>query len=324
MVITIKKALKKVIFPLLLSFVAAGYSLYSLTHAESSSDSSNIPSVESSNKENSYELNENSELSENNSDSDSSKEENSHSEDLKIRDLLSSDAKFIFDSIDRKTFDDDIYSELNLLYKHFENIYFNDDDKTKLVNLSVLNLLIQKGVLDSSKNDAEKIIDDVVSHYLNNTRSKYDSSKYDEMLKNSNEFGNHAKHTKSCNPENVIITFNGGMLRDFPIIYNDNILISLNDIINLIGKDYEIEYMKNNPNVVLKIDKNIIEIEPGSNTIYVDEKKEVLNSQVINWKGNIFISTDIFDHLDNNVSGKSLRTVRISKTDDDSEKVIIF
>ena len=50
-----------------------------------------------------------------------------------------------------------------------------------------------------------------------------------------------------------------------------------NDIINLIGKDYEIEYMKNNPNVVLKIDKNII-IAPTS--IYLLEFLKNTNHKI--------------------------------------------
>ena len=46
--------------------------------------------------------------------------------EIKIYDWLSDDARDIFNSIDKKSFDMDIIKELDALDKHFENVYFSN------------------------------------------------------------------------------------------------------------------------------------------------------------------------------------------------------
>ena len=243
---------------------------------------------------------------------------------ITIYDWLSEEARHIFDSADQKLFDIDMIKELNSLNKHFENVYFTSEERTKLSDLSVLSLLINKKVIKSSLNDAKKIVSDIENEYLSQMKTKYSSEQYSSMLKSSSEFESEGKHASRCNPENVMISHYDKVLTVFPIEYNNYILISLDDVINLIGQDYEIEYMKNNSNIVVKFGKNVLEIEPGKPEVYINDSKQILNNPVLSYKQHTFISTDIFDHLDRYLSNATLKTIQIAKDDLKEAKVILF
>ena len=244
--------------------------------------------------------------------------------DIKIRYWLSDGALYIFDSIDKKTFDDDTFYELESLNKHFENSYFSNEERIKLSDLSVLSLLIKKKLIKNNISDAKQIIEDIQSEYLSKMKERYNQEQYDSMLKDSYSFESQGKHASYCDPENVIIVSKEQTLKDFPIVYNDYILISLNDVIESIGKDYEIEYMKNNSNIIIKFGKDILEIEPGNSIIYINDSKHVLDNPVLSYKQRTFISTDIFDHLDSCLNNKVLKTVQIAKDNLNEPEVIIF
>lgn len=258
------------------------------------------------------------------SNADSSASEEVDLTSITIYDWLSDEARYIFDSADKKLFDTDIIKELNSLNKHFENVYFTNEERTKLSDLSVLSLLINKKVIKSSLNDAKKIVSDIENEYLSQMKTKYSSEQYNSMLKSSSEFESEGKHASICNPENVMISHYDKVLTVFPIEYNDYILISLDDVVNLIGQDYEIEYMKNNSNIVVKFGKNILEIEPGKPEVYINDSKQILDNPVLSYKQHIFISTDIFDCLDRYLSNSTLKTIQIAKDDSNEAKVIIF
>lgn len=279
------------------------------------------------------ESNDSSDLAENsdNSSSDKNEESNANSSDelSKIRDLLSDDAKFIFDSIDKKTFTDDIYKKLKRIYNHFENFYFDTEEKTKLADLSVMSLLNENDVLTNNKNDALRIIENIFNEYSESMKNRYTPEDYQNMVDNSNLFGEHTKNTSSCAPENVIILSKYQVLSDYPIIYNDNILLSLDDIVSLLNRTISIEHMKENENIILRSEKgekgsDIIELSPGDNKIGVNDKEKILNNPVINWQGTIFVSTDIFNFIDENAKERSCRTILLPATENENAKVVIF
>ena len=252
-------------------------------------------------------------------------DENSSEESLKIRDLLSENVKFIFDSVDKKLFTDDIYRKLKTIYNHFENFYFDTEEKTKLADLSVLNLLNENDVLTNNKNNALGIIESTFNKYSESMKNRYTTEDYQNMVEKSDLFGGHTKNTSSCAPENVIILSKYQVLSDYPIIYNDNVLISLGDVVNLLNKTINVEYMKENFNIILRLQNNdTIEISPGDNKIEINDKEKILNNPVINWQGTIFVSTDIFNFIDENANERSCKTISLQSTEDESTKVIIF
>lgn len=322
---------KKAIACMLLISFMCQFSSYNVINAQTDTLDENYSksvSNESNSSDNVDSEDETSDLSTSDSEEEES-EEDSEKEALKIRDLLSEDVRTIFDSIDRKNFNDEIYKELKNIYKHFERFYFSNDEKTKLADLSVLNLLDENSVITNNKNDALRKIENISNEYLESMKNRYDPQDYQKMMEDSNLFGKHTKNTSSCKPENVVIASKYQILMDYPIVYNDNILISLNDAVSLLNKETSVEYMKENSNIVLKSNNNergddVIEISPGSNKIHVNDKESILNNSVINWQGNIFISTDIFNFIDENTKDGSCRTISLRSTDTSDARVIIF
>lgn len=243
------------------------------------------------------ESNSNSDL---NSDSSSSEKNKENSEEeitsYDIYNLLSEDSKKIFISADAKKLKE-FSKELKSIYEYLTENYSVSADDYDIADMAVISLLLNNGIINSDKNYSAQKLKEAIETYKSYEKNKYDEEKYNSMQKSSEEFGRKFKRSASCNPENIISLSEDKKLNNYPIIYNENILISLNDAANLSGKNPEIEFMANNATIVFRFDDQILEIEQGSNKALLNDSQTIMENSVLYDEGKIFVPASILSLL---------------------------
>jgi len=233
-----------------------------------------------------------------NSSSDLSDEnkENSGEQNIsyEIYSLLCEDSKLVFSSSDPKKLKE-ISKELKSVYEYLTKNYAISPESYDIADIAVISMLLKNGTIDSEKNDSTKKLSEAIETYQNYEKNKYDKNKYNSMQKASEEFGNKYKKSASCNPENVVLLKENKSLNNYPIVYNENILISLNDAVNFSGTNPEIEFMDNNATIVIKFNDKILEIEQGSNKAHSDDIQTVMENPVLNIDGVVYVPASILN-----------------------------
>lgn len=233
-----------------------------------------------------------------NSSSDLSDEnkENSGEQNIsyEIYSLLCEDSKLVFSSSDPKKLKE-ISQELKSVYEYLTKNYAISPESYDIADIAVISMLLKNGTIDSEKNDSTKKLSEAIETYQNYEKNKYDKNKYNSMQKASEEFGNKYKKSASCNPENVVLLKENKSLNNYPIVYNENILISLNDAVNFSGTNPEIEFMDNNATIVIKFNDKILEIEQGSNKAHSDDIQTVMENPVLNIDGVVYVPASILN-----------------------------
>lgn len=233
-----------------------------------------------------------------NSSSDLSDEnkENSGEQNIsyEIYSLLCEDSKLVFSSSDPKKLKE-ISQELKSVYEYLTKNYAISPESYDIADIAVISMLLKNGTIDSEKNDSAKKLSEAIETYQNYEKNKYDKNKYNSMQKASEEFGNKYKKSASCNPENVVLLKENKSLNNYPIVYNENILISLNDAVNFSGTNPEIEFMDNNATIVIKFNDKILEIEQGKNKAQLDDAQTVMENPVLNIDGVVYVPASILN-----------------------------
>ncbi|GMB10645.1 MAG: hypothetical protein NkDv07_0518 [Candidatus Improbicoccus devescovinae] len=120
-----------------------------------------------------------------------------------------------------------------------------------------------------------------------NELEKYSTDDYDAFINDSEDFGNSGKKTGKCLPENVVFFGKKLTLKNAPVTYDKNVLLSIDDILNL--TDGTATYMTQNPTIVLKIPQiGTLEIESGSTVAYVNDKEKSI-PPILNINGKIYL-----------------------------------
>ena len=240
----------------------------------------------------------NSNLNSNSNEDSNENKENSDEEitSYDIYNLLSEESKKIFISADAKKLKE-ISKELKSIYEYIIKNYSVSEYDYDIADMAVISLLLKNGIIDSDKNYAAQRLEEAIETYKSYEKNKYEQEKYDSMQKSSEIFGNKYKKSASCNPENIISLSEDKKLNNYPIIYNENILISLNDATNLAGINPEIEYMDNNATIVLRFDDQILEIEQGGNKAQLNDIQTIMENPVLNIDGVTYVPASILNLL---------------------------
>lgn len=216
---------------------------------------------------------------------------------FKIYEFLSDDVKTIFNAVDNKQANESS-NELESIYEHIKNKYSGSEKLSEVSDMAVISFLINNGMIDESKLSSKDILLSDVNKYKSYNKNRYDYDNYCSMEKQSGEFSSVGKKTGSCAPEEVVIVNSGKKLNDFPIKYDNNILISLDDLINVSEINPEIEYMDNNATIIIKHGENdVLEIEAGQNNIYPNDSKVVMQTSVLNVHGVTYAPLEMIDQL---------------------------
>ena len=213
-----------------------------------------------------------------------------------IYNFLSDYVKNMYNFIDNKKISD-IKGKFDSAYKKLKEKYDGSEKLTDIADMVVLSLFLNNGLITKDLDSVNNSMKIYFEKYSSVTKSRYDEEKYKSMVQKSEEFGSSGKNTSNCIPEKITSFISDDVLNDYPIKYENNLLVSLNDVKNLSNIDCNIEYMTNNATVEIKYDGNFIEIEGGSNQSLLNDSKIILSNPVLNIKGVTYIPIDFLNLL---------------------------
>ena len=239
----------------------------------------------------SEEESEESETSESTETSEEEQKSESENSSYSIYSLLSSDVKAVFDLAEPDKLSEKS-EELSYLYDYLSTKYSSSSNLQDIADMSILNFLTKN---DLATPVTQRDLLNYVQNYKDYQKNKYDDEKYASMDSKSHEFALSANKTGNCPPENVIIIPGGKALNNYPVTYDENILISLDDAINILDINPEIEYMDNNANIIVKFGDNSLVIVPGKNFVDMNDRRVVLDNPVLNIEGVTYVPVGILD-----------------------------
>lgn len=219
------------------------------------------------------------------------------SSDMILSDLegaLSSEAMSIIYSLG----EDNIKKLQDLLVEVEGMMNIKDTDSLAVQQRSLLDVLfLSKAIEDSLVSDerleeAKNTLSVAVTILESYEKQKYGTSEYDNLVEGSDNFSKTGNKSSSILPEQIIF-FNGYFnIKHEPIMYDGHILLALDDLFQYIDSD--IEYMYNNPTMVIKSPNKILELVCGKSTAYVDDKPQSMSVPVLSFNNVQYMPVESF------------------------------
>ncbi len=167
------------------------------------------------------------------------------------------------------------------------------DSQKALVEVILLQSAIDKELLKDDQIDSAKgCINMSLAKLVSGESTKYTSNEYDSLKKSSKEFESYGNKSESIVPSQVVFYNESAKLSVAPIVYDKNILISINDIINFTGAS--VQYTEGTGNMALIKDKKLIEFTRGSNVAYVNDVNMNTSVPILTFKGITYIPIEFF------------------------------
>lgn len=219
------------------------------------------------------------------------------SSDMILSDLegaLSSEAMSIIYSLG----EDNIKKLQDLLVEVEGMMNIKDTDSLAVQQRSLLDVLfLSKAIEDSLVSDerleeAKNTLSVAVTILESYEKQKYGTSEYDNLVEGSDNFSKTGNKSSSILPEQIIF-FNGYFnIKHEPIMYDGHILLALDDLFQYIDSD--IEYMYNNPTMVIKSTNKILELVCGKSTAYVEDKPQSMPVPVLSFNNVQYMPVESF------------------------------
>lgn len=167
------------------------------------------------------------------------------------------------------------------------------DSQKALVEVILLQSAIDKELLKDDQIDSAKgCINMSLAKLVSGESTKYTSNEYDSLKMSSKEFESYGNKSESIVPSQVVFYNESAKLSVAPIVYDKNILISINDIINFTGAS--VQYTEGTGNMALIKDKKLIEFTRGSNVAYVNDVNMNTSVPILTFKGITYIPIEFF------------------------------
>lgn len=167
------------------------------------------------------------------------------------------------------------------------------ESQKDLAETALLQSALDQDLLEGEKAEAAKAcINTSLSVLVANEAAKYSSSEYDSLVASSKEFELQGNKCESLAPSQVILYGESVKLTLAPIIYDKNILISIDDVIRFTGAS--VQYTDGTANIALSKDKKLVEITKGSNVAYVNDSNVNTIVPVLTVKGVTYIPVEFF------------------------------
>ena len=148
--------------------------------------------------------------------------------------------------------------------------------------------LVSNERLDEAKN----VLSVAVTILESYEKQKYGTSEYDNLVEGSDNFSKTGNKSSSILPEQIVF-FNGYFnIKHAPIMYDGHILLALDDLFQYIDSD--IEYMYNNPTMVIKSPNKILELVCGKSTAYVEDKPQSMPVPVLSFNNVQYMPVESF------------------------------
>ena len=219
------------------------------------------------------------------------------SSDMILSDLegaLSSEAMSIIYSLG----EDNIKKLQDLLVEVEGMMNIKDTNLLTIQQRSLLDVLfLSKAIEDSLVSDerleeAKNTLSVAVTILESYEKQKYGTSEYDNLVEGSDNFSKTGNKSSSILPEQIVF-FNGYFnIKHEPIMYDGHILLALDDLFQYIDSD--IEYMYNNPTMVIKSPNKILELVCGKSTAYVEDKPQSMPVPVLSFNNVQYMPVESF------------------------------
>ena len=219
------------------------------------------------------------------------------SSDMILSDLegaLSSEAMSIIYSLG----EDNVKKLQDLLVEVEGMMNIKDTNSLTIQQRSLLDVLfLSKAIEDSLVSDerleeAKNTLSVAVTILESYEKQKYGTSEYDNLVEGSDNFSKTGNKSSSILPEQIVF-FNGYFnIKHAPIMYDGHILLALDDLFQYIDSD--IEYMYNNPTMVIKSPNKILELVCGKSTAYVEDKPQSMPVPVLSFNNVQYVPVESF------------------------------
>ncbi len=168
----------------------------------------------------------------------------------------------------------------------------SDAEKT-LMNAAIMKEAKDQGVLDENQEKAaDQAIQSAAASLMSSEVSKYSTKERTRLIEDSTAFAMTANNAKPIAPEQVVLANTSFRLTNAPIMYNDQILISLNDILQFVKA--EVQYTDSNATLAIQTNDVMVEVTKGKNTGFINDKSTSLPAPVLTFKGSTYISVEFF------------------------------
>ena len=219
------------------------------------------------------------------------------SSDMILSDLecaLSSEAMSIIYSLG----EDNVKKLQDLLVEVEGMMNIKDTSSLTVQQRSLLDVLfLSKAIEDESVSnerldEAKNVLSVAVTIFESYEKQKYGTSEYDNLVEGSDNFSKTGNKSSSILPEQIVF-FNGYFnIKHAPIMYDGHILLALDDLFQYIDSD--IEYMYNNPTMVIKSPNKILELVCGESTAYIDDKPQSMPVPVLSFNNVQYVPVESF------------------------------
>ncbi len=209
-----------------------------------------------------------------------------------VEQTLSSSVKNVLSSLDSDTADTVLDGVENIDKAKEDPSSLSDVDRT-ILGANIMQSAKDKEVLDENQTqEADNIIALAASALMSSESSKYSGANRSKLIADSQAFAKSANNATAILPEQVVLANTSFRLTSAPIMYNGQILISLNDILQFVKA--EVQYTNSNGTLAIQTDSLIVEVTRGKNTGYVNDKSTSMPAPVLTFNGATYIPVEFF------------------------------
>ncbi len=198
-----------------------------------------------------------------------------------------------------ETLSTDDIGNLQTIFAEIEDLVdLNDIESLTIKQRALLDILMLYEAIDQDMfsdhrlevaNDALSVAVTLLKAY---EKQKYTESEYDALVEDSENFGNKGKKTAGVFPEQVIFLDGAFTLNYMPVMYDEHILIAIDDAYQYI--DATVDYMYNNATLVIQSSDNTLELTSGKNVAYLNDEPKNMSVPIMSIENTIYIPVEFF------------------------------
>ncbi len=162
-----------------------------------------------------------------------------------------------------------------------------------LLDVIILNKIVNENLVEGERLElAKNTLQVAVTILQSYQKQQYPAESYDNLLKESENFSGTGKKAAGIAPEQVVFLNGYFNIKHSPIMYDNHILLSIDDLYQYI--DASIEYMYNNATMVITSPDKILEIVAGENVAYLNDKPYNLPVPILSYESSYYMPIEFF------------------------------
>ena len=209
-----------------------------------------------------------------------------------MQNILSTEAKSILKDVDFSKISAGL-NDVPGIEEILKNPSSSNASQNALIEIILLQNAVDQELLEGEQiTSAQNCINSNTAKLVSNESTKYTSDEYNSLKETSKEFESKGNKSASLAPSQVVLYNNSAKLSSAPIMYDNNILISIDDVIKFTKAS--VQYTEGTGNIAITTDKKLVEITKGSNVGYVNDSNVSTIIPVLTFKGVTYIPVEFF------------------------------